>query len=197
MVKSEVAAILRNPLFWTTISSYLSCLTKPYSGVILFRGESNFSWPVQSLWRWHSPWKQLRHFVLIATTAWSNLLLATLFDSRHNALCVIPTWSLISLISYLFLPNKATRKCKNLAPLHKMGNTGCFSPLYIDDLFTLKWWWSLKSFRMLYRVDWCIITDVSSIVVSVMFLVSLCPRNRNFSKTALRTSNLARIILEG
>ena len=137
MAKSKFAAILRNPLFWTPISSYLSCLAKPYSGVILFRGERNFSWLVQSLWRWHSPWKQLHHFVLIATTAWPDLLLATLFDSPHNALRVILTWRLVSLISDLFLPQKATRMCKNLSPLPKMRNNGCFSPLYINHLFAL------------------------------------------------------------
>ena len=105
-VESEVAALLRNPVFWTTISSYLFSLAKPYSGVILFRRECNFSWLVQLLWRWHSPWKQLRHFVLIATTAWSNLLPATTFASRHNALCVNLTSILVGFISDLFLPIK-------------------------------------------------------------------------------------------
>jgi hypothetical protein len=49
MVKSKVPAILINAVFWTIISSYLSRLSKLYSGAILFRRQCNLSWLVQLL----------------------------------------------------------------------------------------------------------------------------------------------------
>lgn len=156
-VKSEVEAVLRNPVFWTTISSYLFSLAKPYSGVILFRRECNFSWLVQLLWRWHNPWKQLRHFVLIATTAWSNLLPPTTFPSRHNALCVNLTSILVGLISDLFLPNKEIRRWRNLASHHKMGNNSCFSSLRknrVEDSSPV---------GKFLSVGWYRVTDVSGV----------------------------------